>query len=140
MTNLPADPCLYGQKDCPGGAQCVCALPRADDLLKLARFQILDRRNCNEAALEKLLFVMADEIERLRDLRVRLREAIELVKLHATTEHWTWIREVESELSDDVGVRIEGCAITGEGIEAGIQFGEGVATPDPSDTRTPPHE
>lgn len=39
---------------------------------------------------------------RCTDLRVRLREAISLVKLRATTEHWTWIREVESELSDDV--------------------------------------
>lgn len=27
MANLPADQCPYGQKDCPGGAQCVCALP-----------------------------------------------------------------------------------------------------------------
>jgi len=36
------------------------------------------------------------------DVSVRLREAIDIVKLHATTEHWAWIREVESELSDDV--------------------------------------
>ncbi len=36
----------------------------ADEMLALARFQILDRRNCNEAALERLLGQMADEIER----------------------------------------------------------------------------
>jgi len=36
------------------------------------------------------------------DMSVRLREAIDIVKLHATAEHGAWIREVESELSDDV--------------------------------------
>lgn len=38
----------------------------ADELLKLARFQMLDGRNCNEEAKEHLLGLMADEIERLR--------------------------------------------------------------------------
>lgn len=40
----------------------------ADELLKLARFQMLDSRNCNEQAKDKLLGQMADEIERLRGL------------------------------------------------------------------------
>jgi hypothetical protein len=37
-----------------------------DDLLKLARFRILDSRNCDEEAKDRLLGQMADEIERLR--------------------------------------------------------------------------
>jgi hypothetical protein len=28
MSNLTAEQCPYGQQDCPGGAACVCALPR----------------------------------------------------------------------------------------------------------------
>lgn len=35
-----------------------------DELLKLARFQMLDSRNCNEAARIRLLGQMADELER----------------------------------------------------------------------------
>jgi hypothetical protein len=37
-----------------------------NDLLNLARFRILDARNCNEEAKDRLLGLMADEIERLR--------------------------------------------------------------------------
>jgi hypothetical protein len=39
-----------------------------DDLLKLARFQMLDSRNCNEEAKDGLLGQMADEIERLQGI------------------------------------------------------------------------
>jgi hypothetical protein len=28
VANIPAEQCPYGQQDCPGGAACVCALPR----------------------------------------------------------------------------------------------------------------
>lgn len=37
------------------------------------------------------------------DLKVRLREAVNIVRLNATTEQVAWMREVESELTDDVG-------------------------------------
>jgi hypothetical protein len=44
-----------------------------DDLLKLARFRILDARNCNEAARIRLLGQMADEIERLQRPQMALK-------------------------------------------------------------------
>lgn len=47
-----------------------------EELLKLARFQILDHRNGSENAKDRLLAKMADEIERLRALVLDLQATI----------------------------------------------------------------
>lgn len=57
--------------------------------------------------LERLEFIQrdfhnVDDVAEIRDLRVRLREALDIVRLNATTEQVAWMREVESELADDV--------------------------------------
>ncbi len=50
-----------------------------EEMLKLARYQILDRRNATEAAKDRLLLTMADEIERLAAIN-RLRFSDEQTK------------------------------------------------------------
>jgi hypothetical protein len=42
MTNKTADQCPYGQKDCPGGAACTCALPPPTSNLRSAAQAVLD--------------------------------------------------------------------------------------------------
>lgn len=58
--------------------------------------------------IERLEFIQRefhniDDVAQIRDLRVRLREALDIVRLNATSEQVAWMREVESELTDDVG-------------------------------------
>ena len=171
MANIPTGQCPYGQKDCPGGSACVCALPTElrdgppftlerygnfsvcilaeRDWLRIECLQAIHERDCAIEDLARLsgylhslgweptadgLRKLPDEVTTVNqsellvenkrlaedigyaysdgfeggysagfgDMSVRLREAIEIVKLHATAEHWAWIREVEGELSDDV--------------------------------------
>lgn len=91
-----------------------------DELLKLARFQVLDRRNCSEPALERLLGRMADEVERLdlarqqavheRDCAVEdvarlglaIAEYVSSKKLGLGTNaaHWMRLQEIAKEFSD----------------------------------------
>lgn len=83
-----------------------------DEMLALARFTRLDSRNCDEAAKDRLLSEMADEIERLTFIQrefYNLDDVVEIRRLRALIRRvieWEPALPAEASLLDELAAAV----------------------------------